>query len=75
MISTMTEYPASAPKEHGYYVTKYFNTEMEDFLYKAFWWNGIEFGGWRLPIDKHVVGFFTETHDLHYVPSMMKANI
>ncbi len=68
-------YPAHEPVEHGYYVTEYWNTELQGLLLKAFWWDGDEFGGWRLPIDKHVKEFYPTTHDLHYVPSMMKAGI
>lgn len=69
------KYPANKPVEHGYYVTKYWNVQVEAHLYKAFWWDGVEFGGWRLPINECVVEFYPATYDLHYVPSMMKAGI
>jgi hypothetical protein len=66
-------YPEHKPKEEGYYYTKYWNIEQSEIYYKSFWWNGKEFGGWRLPIDNHVKEFYQDTHDLYYCPSMMKA--
>ena len=65
-------YLTDKPKFTGYYVTKYFNIDLKDYRYKAFWWDGRKFGGWRLEIDDQVIYFYPGTLDQYYLPSMEK---
>ena len=69
------DYPANTPEKTGYYQTVYFHPVHKQTYSKCFWWDGTEWGGWRIPIDEHVTEFNESTHDSYYVPCMMKGGI
>lgn len=45
---TWANYPENTPIESGYYMTFYFNPEINENLYKALWFS-VEIGKWTGP--------------------------
>ena len=60
------------PKENGYYLTYYKNTEQNDvrFLYKAFYWRN----RWIFRFNPDVICYWNVKHD-YYVPCQIQPDV
>lgn len=64
-------FPNEIPTSNGYYFTYYFNTEYNDFYYKAIWWNGSTWVSWKkFKADLSVHSYVDESRNDYYVPCM-----
>lgn len=67
------EYPACMPDKNGYYMTYYFNTDLNKYLYKAIAFYQGEWVRWRDGIPKlRVIAFLPESFNEYYVPCVIK---
>lgn len=64
------KFPDTKPHEVGYYFTLYYNTEQNNNMLKAFWWDGTK---WFWRIEPNVKAFIEMTRDDYYAPCMGKA--
>jgi hypothetical protein len=70
MNTSMVSYPENKPSESGYYYTKYFNTQLMEYRYKALWYS-VKKDKWLWRIVPYVATFCPDSRNDYYVSCEM----